>query len=241
MKGDSAHRQDFLPAETINQDTVLRKKRCKFKCDRRSDLSRRIRRQRRPAKVFVVYEQSMEQIFPKSQRKIPRSNRYDRDREFCWEGACVDTGAQKTVIGLRQAQAYCRYKGVKFKPCRNNNFYRFGVNLHKSLGSITIRLPTPHSFISLTVDVVKCDIPFLLGLNIMDKYKMYLNTVENVLCFPEMNWKIPIMRKLVHAYLQWKNSDCTLYTRSELIKLHIGFQHPADDKLLKLFKQARPK
>lgn len=33
-----------------------------------------------------------------------------------WEGAYLDTGAQSTVIGLRQALVYCRFMDKKFKP-----------------------------------------------------------------------------------------------------------------------------
>lgn len=105
------------------------KKSCKLKLDRRSNVSRRIHRQRRQTKTFVVYGQSYEQVFPQSQTKNSGSGRHNHRSEFHWENACVDTGAQKTAVGLRRVQVYCPYVGVKFKPCKNNNFYRFVVNL----------------------------------------------------------------------------------------------------------------
>jgi hypothetical protein len=33
-----------------------------------------------------------------------------------WQGGCLDTGAQKTVIGYYQARALGRLAGVKYKP-----------------------------------------------------------------------------------------------------------------------------
>jgi hypothetical protein len=33
-----------------------------------------------------------------------------------FNGACIDSGAQKTVIGVVQARAYCVNLGVAFKP-----------------------------------------------------------------------------------------------------------------------------
>ena len=71
-----------------------------------------------------------------------------------WHGACLDTGAQRAVLVLNQAKAYCRFVGCKFKPRKNNNVYRFGVDRQEAVGSILIRIPTPaNSMIVLSVDV----------------------------------------------------------------------------------------
>jgi hypothetical protein len=35
----------------------------------------------------------------------------------------LDTGAQQSIIGLRQEMAYCEYKCVKFKPKPKGNKY----------------------------------------------------------------------------------------------------------------------
>lgn len=56
-----------------------------------------------------------------------------------------------------------------------------------------------------------------------------------------MNWKIYVIRKLGQAYLTRPKSDSVLVTKSELMKLNRGFQHPADDKLLNPPKKARLK
>jgi hypothetical protein len=89
--------------------------------------------------------------------QIPNVNaREEKSDNFTWNGACVDTGAQKTVIGLPQAMAYCRFVGTKFKLQRSNNVYRFGVGKQDSLGSIAIHKQT--SVLCATKDENSVDI-----------------------------------------------------------------------------------
>ena len=84
------------------------------------------------------------------------------------------------------------------------------------------------------------DVLFLLGLDSMDKYKMFADTVRNLLCCPSLQLSIPVFRKLGHVYLDWTKTSHALFTRSELLKMHRGFSHPTNDKLLNLLKLARP-
>ena len=69
---------------------------------------------------------------------------------------------------------------------------------------------------------------------------MTVDTVSNVLRCPHMGWEIPLCRKYGHVYLEWSLIHNNLFTKNELIKLHRGFQHPPDEKLLNLIKRARP-
>ena len=103
-----------------------------------------------------------------------------------WDGGCVDTGAQTTVIYLAQAEADCRFTKAKFRPKMNNNRYRFGNDRQNSLGLITVRIPIgKHIVVIEKVDVVNANAPFLIGLDFPDKYRMYIDTVRNKL-FPEL-------------------------------------------------------
>lgn len=116
-----------------------------------------------------------------------------------WHGACLDTGAQTTVIGLRQAKAYCKYMKIEFNPKKSSNKYRFGDDQQQSIGTITIRIPIMDNLvISKKVDVVPANVRFLIGLDFLDKYRFYINNVENNLCIPILNVKIPIIRKRGH-------------------------------------------
>jgi transposase InsO family protein len=157
-----------------------------------------------------------------------------------WNGACLDTGAQKTVIGFSQAKAYCRFVGTKFKLKENKNIYRFGVDRQESMGSFSIRLPTPVSIIFLEVDVVRANVPLLIGLDVLDAYGLTADTVKNSLKCPSIGWEIPLVRKLGHVYLEWPLETNILFTKSELTKLHRGFYHPTNENLMNLLKRARP-
>jgi hypothetical protein len=80
---------------------------------------------------------------------------------FCWNNACIDTGAQRTVIGLAQSRAYCKFLGIPFALSISKRVFVFGVDKRNSLGILHMRLPTPNgSFIMLKVDVVPTNVPF---------------------------------------------------------------------------------
>ena len=58
-------------------------------------------------------------------------------------GACIDSAAQKTIIGKGQAQAYCDFSNIPFElrddtPRRN---FGFGTHKHRSIGTLFVRLP----------------------------------------------------------------------------------------------------
>ena len=98
-----------------------------------------------------------------------------------FHGGAVDTGAQKAFIGLSQAQAYCTEIGINFQPIRAEARFRFGVGRSKSIGKIPIIVPTPETFFTVWVDAIPEDIPFLVGLYILDKYSLQVLSVHNEL------------------------------------------------------------
>jgi hypothetical protein len=65
--------------------------------------------------------------------------------------------------------------------------------VQKSQGIIRVRVPTPdNSIILINVDVVKANVPFLIGLDTVDAFEMIVDTVENELRAP----------KAEHVYLE---------------------------------------
>lgn len=54
-------------------------------------------------------------------------------REDKWNGACLDTSAQTTVTGLKQAKAYCKFMRISIQLKYNKNKYRFVVDRQPSL------------------------------------------------------------------------------------------------------------
>ena len=50
-----------------------------------------------------------------------------------FQGVCIDTGAQASVVGKDQAKAYCHDSGVTFKISPSNTEFKFGDGYFKSL------------------------------------------------------------------------------------------------------------
>ena len=156
-----------------------------------------------------------------------------------FKGACLDIGAEKSVIGRKQAMAYCKFTGCKFKHKPSRTFFRFGDGCFSSIGIIPVRIPCPDgSFIHFNIDVVQEDVPMLIGLDILDREKLVADNVSNVLSSKRFGWELPITRKDGHLFLTWDYST-VLYTKSELKKLHYHFFHPTSQKLFDLISRAK--
>jgi hypothetical protein len=103
-----------------------------------------------------------------------------------------------------------------------------------------IHLPIPNgSFIPIQVDVVDADVHYLIGLDTLDALGLNVLTVQNELECVNEGWRIPLVRKHGHLYMEPGREDKILFTRAELEKLHRSLYHPSTDKLLNLLKRAR--
>lgn len=147
-----------------------------------------------------------------------------------FQGFCVDTGAQSSVVGHKQARAYCRHTGIPLKRLPSNITLRFANRSHASIGQLPIRVPNPsNSFIEKTVDVMKVDIPPLFGLDVLDEEGIYVGNVTNNLVHHCEGWEIELVRKFVHLFLVWPWD--MLFTTEKLSKMHRHFYHPSAAKL----------
>ena len=157
-----------------------------------------------------------------------------------FQGACLDIGAEKSVIGLPQATAYRDFANSPIIPRPTNNIFRFGESCFPSIGTIRIALPSGKNDLKpLTINIVDVDVPFLLGLDELDNSRMYVDNVDNLLRFKDRPFSLPLTRKLGHIYLTWNLSQ-TLFNRTELRKLHLHFFHPSSSKLFSLVSRAHP-
>lgn len=115
--------------------------------------------------------------------------------------------------------------------------YRFGGSRHASIGTLTMRIPLADDFfMELSVDVVDVNVPLLFGLDTLDKFHMYANTVLNRLVCEAYSVSVPLVRKLGHVYFVWERN--VLYTMPELRKLHRHFFHPQPDRLYAVINKA---
>lgn len=153
-------------------------------------------------------------------------------------GACLDTGAARSVVGRSQAMAYARMARIPpaLATARAVKFLLGGV-ITPSVGTLDIRVPiAPTLYATLRVDVVDVDIPLLMGLDALDALALYVNTVENKLKCDRRGIATPLLRKHGHVWLEW--ADGVHYSTGELERLHRHFNHPQPGRLSALLRQA---
>ena len=153
-----------------------------------------------------------------------------------FHGACLDTGAQRAVIGLRQAKASSKRTGCRIKKHPTGVRYRFGDGKLDGIGSIPIGIPISGGrFVPHIIDVGHADIPLLIGLDFMKKEKLKLDVVDDLLEHKHEGWSILMTYKFGHIFIEWP-AQMILFTRKELEKLHLSFFHPSVQKLYELIR-----
>jgi hypothetical protein len=187
----------------------------------------------KPSNTFSIYQVSNCKLYSGTGTNLRGDDSYN--------GVCIDTGAECTVIGLKQAKTCCRMMKRPLKPYPNGNVYIFGEDRRKSLCSISIRIPTSrNAFIEVVADVVTANVQFLLGLDTLRKFGLDVCISANRLKCLGQDWDIETEKKRGHLYIKDPTTASILYTRSELVKLHLVFFHPSIDKLYSLLKRSKP-
>lgn len=130
--------------------------------------------------------------------------------------------------------------GTEFLLMSSTNQYRFDNERQKSIGSVTTQIPflIDMSF-TMEINVFSLDIPFLLGLDFLDKHQLYFDNMPNYLCSPQPDIKILLTRKHGHIYLERKKNERIHYVCKDFVNLHRNFSHPGSDKLYNLMKLAK--
>jgi hypothetical protein len=73
----------------------------------------------------TIETDSIEEVIIFSTRSLHAMAMRNR-KKYCWNGACIDTGAQRTVIGLAQARAYYKFFGIPFALSISKRVFVFG-------------------------------------------------------------------------------------------------------------------
>jgi len=141
-----------------------------------------------------------------SNTKVKRKQKARKSIQF--QGICLDTGAQKSVVGKKQAAAYAALMKVRLETKASNFAFKFGDGCYKSLGTIPVRIPKPNNgYIEVRIDIVDADIPMIIGLDILDKETLLADNTENLLIHKKEGWKMPLSRKAGHLYLEWNYAE----------------------------------
>lgn len=71
--------------------------------------------------------------------------------------------------------------------------------------------------------VVRASVPILIDLDFLDKFVLFCNNVDNVLCCPNPGTEISLCRKRGHIYLESNKSANVMQAYPDLIKPHRNF------------------
>lgn len=170
-----------------------------------------------------------------------------------FDGACLDTGATRTITGLQQAVALRKALGLRLRALPSKLRVRFGSGPTASRGRISIPVIIGNSSVYVPADDVPNDVPFLVGLDTFDRLRLTPDVVDNVLIHKPSGRRFQCIRKRGHLYFVWPISphpalsshqpqaSTSFYTTAELTRLHRHFYHPPARRLYDLLRRANPR
>ena len=170
---------------------------------------------------------------------------------------CVDSGAPRSVIGQPAFLDIKSHFKLPDTPLGSSRYsFKFGNNVHKSLGTTQFILATPRTIpdIHVNLDIVDVNIPPLIGLDILDKNGLMIDNINNKLAKRKQllrngityymeEWYLPLFRSAsshLHTMMHPLHNHSILFTTGELNRLHRQFFHPAPTKLFNLLKRTHP-
>ena len=80
------------------------------------------------------------------------------------------------------------------------------------------------------------DVPLLLGLDILESYKLVIDVAGRLLISKDHGWELDLIRKLGHIYCVWATD--VLYTTNEVRRIHRHFFHAHPERIFSLMKRA---
>jgi len=157
-----------------------------------------------------------------------------------FQGAYLGTGAQHTFIGKPQAEMYMApiCKEAELETVKELTRHRLGGCTFDTLGAVSICLPIAEAyFFPPFVNFTALILPFLLGLDIIDQYRLYVNNLTDLLLSVNKCVAVPVVSTYGHIYLDW-GSDI-LYTCSEPHRIHKHFYYAKPERLYALIRRSR--
>lgn len=150
-------------------------------------------------------------------------------------GACIDSGAQRTVIGRKQADAYIKQIGdvnsESIDTISKSTRFRFGNTNHACDGVLHINMPVADDVVvQFDAFIVPIDVPLLLGLDVLTKLDIVIKFSSATIESERDDWVLKLIQKMGHLYVEW--SPTVYYSEQELRRIHRHFFHPITDKLV---------
>lgn len=102
--------------------------------------------------------------------------------------------------------------------------FQFGIGRQRSSGILEVQIPVYDSFLHLRLGLVPANLPFLIGLDVIDKYQVSIDAARYRMTGLNFAWPVPLTRKHGHLYYDWTNSNI-IYKNANLLKLHKQFFH----------------
>ena len=161
-----------------------------------------------------------------------------------FRGILIDTCANKSsVISPSQYRAYCETFQVPCNILKQNIRSLKGIG-GKSVSIGTATIPVPFKDLNLVIDVtfqiLDSNVPTLLSMKDMHDNGLDISIQDKVVKYKHLLQPLAFENYfLVH---RWQPGDVaySLYTESELRKLHRVFGHPSASALVNLLKRADP-
>jgi len=143
---------------------------------------------------------------------------------------------------MKQAEAYIKFSGGTgtIEKVGSRTVYQFGGGKNDRVGCLAIRVPiTAELIIIMAVDVIMLNVPFLLGLDTIDRYKMYVKKVTDELVRVNEGIRLPTIRSDGHVYYRWEWSPDILYTFPELVRIHRHLFHASPERLYAVMRRTK--
>lgn len=110
--------------------------------------------------------------------------------------ACVDTGAQISVSGRRQAEAYCKAVNISLVLLTSKMNFKFGNVVSPIRCAMPFRFPSPDGgSLEMDIDIFDLDIPLSLGLRQLLLHMLLVNYLSNKMTCEQLDWIVNLNDK----------------------------------------------
>ena len=115
---------------------------------------------------------------------------------------------------------------------------KFGNTINPSQGTMKFRFPCPSGCsIDVYIYVVDLDVPLLLDLRELWRYKLLIDYLTNSIESKDLGWKVRLRYKFGHIYWDLAHSQ-SFYSGADIKRLQKHFLHPYNRKLYKVLKRS---